>query len=85
VLEGNAFSLSYVYTDLRWMASGWTIFNNKGKPAKKYEPFFDDTYEFRFGEKVGVSPILFYDPIEGVVAKNQFTLAVCSSDVAKFR
>ncbi len=52
----------------RWVGSGWTIFNNKGKPVRKYEPFFDDTHEFKFGKKVGVSPILFYDPVERVVA-----------------
>ena len=26
--------------DPRWVASGWTIFNNKGKPVRQYEPFF---------------------------------------------
>ena len=25
----------------RWVGSGWTIFNNKGKPVRQYEPFFD--------------------------------------------
>jgi RHS repeat-associated protein len=57
-----------VHTDPRWVCSGWTIFNNKGKPVRQYEPFFDDTYEFRFGKEVRVSPILFYDPVERVVA-----------------
>jgi RHS repeat-associated protein len=52
----------------RWVGSGWTIFNNKGKPIKQYEPFFDDTPEFRFGNQVGVSSTLFYDPIERVIA-----------------
>jgi RHS repeat-associated protein len=52
----------------RWVGSGWTIFNNKGKPVRQYEPFFDDTHMFKFGKKVGVSPILFYDPVERVVA-----------------
>jgi len=56
-----------VPTDPRWVGSGWTIFNNKGKPIRKYEPFFDDTHEFRFGKEVGVSSILFYDPVERVV------------------
>jgi len=54
--------------DPRWVGTGWTIFNNKGKPVKQYEPFFDDTHDFRFGKEVGVSPILFYDPVERVVA-----------------
>jgi RHS repeat-associated protein len=52
----------------RWIGSGWTIFNNKGKPVKQFEPFFDDTHEFRFGQQVGVSSMLFYDPLERVVA-----------------
>ena len=52
----------------RWVGSGWTIFNNKGKPVRQYEPFFDDTHDLKFGHKVGVSPILFYDPLERVVA-----------------
>jgi RHS repeat-associated protein len=45
-----------------WVASGWTIFSNKGKPVRQYEPFFDDTNDFRFGVTAGVSPILLYDP-----------------------
>ena len=52
----------------RWVGSGWTIFNNKGKPVKQYEPFFDDTHAFRFANQVGVSSMLFYDPVERVVA-----------------
>ncbi len=52
----------------RWVGSGWTIFNNKGKPVRQYEPFFDNTHEFKFEKKVGVSPILFYDPVERVIA-----------------
>jgi RHS repeat-associated protein len=52
----------------RWIGSGWTIFNNKGNPVKRFEPFFDDTHEFRFDQQVGVSSTLFYDPLERVVA-----------------
>ena len=32
----------------RWVGSGWTIFNNKGKPVRQYEPFFSDTHRFEF-------------------------------------
>src|SRR5205823_14465152 len=53
---------------LPWVETGWTIFNNKGKPVKQYEPFFDNTHAFRFGQQVGVSSTLFYDPVERVVA-----------------
>jgi hypothetical protein len=62
----------------RWIGSGWTVFNNKGKPVRQYEPFFsrrqrpDGTltsdHRFEFGVRVGVSPVLFYDPAERVVA-----------------
>jgi RHS repeat-associated protein len=54
--------------DPRWIGSGWTVFNNKGKPVRKYEPFFDESHGFRFSLTAGVSPILFYDPVGRVVA-----------------
>jgi RHS repeat-associated protein len=52
----------------RWVGSGWTIFNNKGRPVRQYEPFFSATHRFEFGVAVGVSPVLFYDPVGRVVA-----------------
>ena len=55
----------------RWVGSGWTIFNNKGKPVRQYEPFFTPTHEFEFDVRVGVSSVLFYDPVERVVATLQ--------------
>jgi RHS repeat-associated protein len=55
----------------RWVGSGWIIFNNKGKPVRQYEPFFstlpDHRHRFEFARKQGVSPILFYDPLQRVV------------------
>lgn len=53
----------------RWVGSGWTIFNNKGKPVRQYEPFFSATHRVEFGVIVGVSPVLFYDPAERVIAR----------------
>jgi RHS repeat-associated protein len=52
----------------RWVGSGWTLFNNKGKPVRKYEPFFSVTHRFEFARQAGVSSVLFYDPAERVVA-----------------
>lgn len=52
----------------RWVGSGWTVFNNKGKPVRQFEPFFTDHHTFEFNVRIGVSPILFYDPAERVVA-----------------
>jgi RHS repeat-associated protein len=52
----------------RWVGSGWIVFNNKEKPVRQYEPFFTDTHRFEFDVRVGVSPVLCYDPVERVVA-----------------
>ena len=51
----------------RWVGSGWIIFNNKGKPVRQYEPFFTTTHHFELAVIVGVSPVLFYDPVGRVV------------------
>jgi hypothetical protein len=58
-------------TDPRWVGNGRTIFNNKGKPVKQYEPFFSSTHLYEDEPELvmtGVTPILFYDPVERVVA-----------------
>jgi RHS repeat-associated protein len=55
----------------RWVGSGWTIFNNKGKPVRKYEPFFSATNAFEFAAIYGVSSVLFYDPAGRVVGTLQ--------------
>ncbi len=52
----------------RWVGSGWIIYNNKGKPVRQYEPFFTDFHHFEFDLRIGVSPVIFYDPAERVVA-----------------
>ncbi|MDH6245483.1 SpvB/TcaC N-terminal domain-containing protein [Mycobacterium sp. OTB74] len=54
--------------DPRWVCSGWTIFNNKGKPVRQYEPFFTASTGFEFGVQVGVSLVVFYDPADRVIA-----------------
>ncbi len=50
----------------RWIGDGRTILDNKGKPVKKYEPYFSTTFEYE-GEdalvETGVTPIIYYDPI----------------------
>lgn len=52
----------------RWVGTGWTVFNNKGKPVRQFEPFFTDTHQFEFDVRIGVSPTIFYDPVGRVVA-----------------
>jgi len=60
-----------LHTSQRWVGTGRTVFNNKGKPVRQYEPFFSATYLFESEREMtdtGVSPLLFYDPVGRVVA-----------------
>jgi RHS repeat-associated protein len=52
----------------RWVGTGWTIFNNKGKPVRQYEPFFSATHHFQFNAAVGVASTVIYDPVGREVA-----------------
>jgi RHS repeat-associated protein len=50
----------------RWVGTGRTVFDNKGNPVKKYEPFFSATFAYEDERELvewGVTPILRYDPI----------------------
>ena len=55
--------------DPRWVGSGWSVFNNKGKPVRQYEPFFSVTQQFDYAFTAGVSSVFFYDPTQKVVGK----------------
>ncbi len=49
-------------SNLRWIASGKTILNNKGKPVKQYEPYFSESgHRFEEPREVGVTPVMYYD------------------------
>ena len=52
----------------RWVGSGWTVFDNKGKAVRSFEPFFSDTHAFDADARIGVSPWRCYDPLGRVVA-----------------
>lgn len=55
---------------LRWVASGKTILNNKGKPVKQYEPYFSPAvvgHRFEEPQEFGVTPILYYDAAGRIV------------------
>lgn len=50
----------------RWVGSGRTVFNNKGKPVKQYEPFFAATHRYQSEAEAimqGVTPVIQYDPL----------------------
>lgn len=51
---------------IRWIASGKTILNNKGKPIKQYEPYFSPPevgHSFEEPREEGVTPIIYYDAV----------------------
>ena len=51
--------------NLRWIGSGRTVLNNKGKPVKQYEPYFSTTHGYEADPQlveIGVTPIMYYDP-----------------------
>ncbi|MGH6885878.1 MAG: hypothetical protein ACREGK_07380, partial [Geminicoccales bacterium] len=58
---------------LRWIASGKTILNNKGKPVKQYEPYFSvdefgwPSHRFEEPHEAGVTPVIYYDAVGRVV------------------
>lgn len=57
---------------LRWVGSGWTVYDNKGRPVRQYEPFFSalatQPQGFEYGIAVGVSAIVVRDPPGRAVA-----------------
>jgi RHS repeat-associated protein len=56
--------------DERWIGTGRTVFDNKGNPVKKYEPFFSETFSYESEQELvewGVTPILRYDPLARLI------------------
>jgi RHS repeat-associated protein len=52
--------------NVRWVGTGRTVYDNKGNPIKKYEPFFSSIYEYEDEKDLvewGVTPIFCYDPL----------------------
>ncbi|MBK8558019.1 MAG: hypothetical protein IPL65_20760 [Lewinellaceae bacterium] len=50
----------------KWLVSGRTVYNNKEKPIKQYEPFITDTHIFQTEAEigpVGVTPVMYYDAL----------------------
>ena len=52
----------------RWVGSGWTVKDNKGRVVRHFEPFFSSTNRFEFAVMRGVSPVNGYDPVGRLVA-----------------
>ncbi|HZR43245.1 MAG TPA: SpvB/TcaC N-terminal domain-containing protein, partial [Ktedonobacteraceae bacterium] len=73
-------SVTVATTADRWLASGRTVYNNKGNPVKQYEPYYISTHQYVDTPQLntfGVSPTLFYDPLGRLIrvdtAKGFFT------------
>ncbi|MCG8576497.1 MAG: hypothetical protein MI810_16545, partial [Flavobacteriales bacterium] len=52
------------HVNQRWLSSGRTIQNNKGKAIKQYEPFHSSTWRYETEREVtdtGISPTMYYD------------------------
>lgn len=55
---------------LRWLGTGRTVRNNKGKAVKEYEPFFSVTPAFESHKELvesGVTHVRSYDPVDRLV------------------
>ena len=55
---------------LRWIGSGRTVVNNKGKPVMQYEPYFSVTHAYETAPELvesGVTPVTHYDPVDRVI------------------
>ena len=55
----------------RWVGSGWTVYDNKGRPVRQFESFFSATHRYESDIRVGVSATLCYDPVGRAVATLQ--------------
>jgi RHS repeat-associated protein len=66
----SAGNLIFVQTPTRWVGTGRTVFDNKGNPVKKYEPFFDSSPVYDDEKDLvqhGVTPILTYDALSRLI------------------
>ena len=57
-------------TDVRWVGSGRTVYNNAGNPVKQYEPYFSGTDAYESEPAIvetGVTPVLHYDALDRLV------------------
>ncbi len=51
----------------RWIVSGLTVFNNKGKPVKQFEPAFSDDFGCELPPANGVTALMYYDAVGRLV------------------
>lgn len=70
-------------SQVRWINSGWKIYNNKGNPVCEFEPYFTDLSNFEFDIRVGVTKVQFFDalsrPFASLLPNNTFTKTTWTS------
>jgi RHS repeat-associated protein len=47
----------------RFVATGWSVLNNKGNVVKQYEPYFSTTWDFEGESRRGKATVFEYDPV----------------------
>lgn len=71
---------SYTVTDVdttpaaRWVGTGRTVLNNKGKAVMQYEPYFSVTHAYESAPElveIGVTPVMYYDAV-GRLIRTEF-------------
>jgi RHS repeat-associated protein len=70
LLRGEDGAIQMRFEPRRWIGTGRTLFDNKGNPVKRYEPFFSDTFAYETERELvewGVTPVLRYDPLGRLV------------------
>jgi RHS repeat-associated protein len=68
-VDGNGV-LQSTTANPRWIGSGRTLYDNKGSPVRRWEPYFSTTVDFEEEDDLrlwGVAPELHYDPLGRLV------------------
>ncbi len=69
-IEGDHLAEQDTGSERRWVGTGLTVLNNKGKPVMQYEPFFSVTHAYEDDRRIiaaGVTPVIYYDPLDRVI------------------
>ena len=68
VFDSLTGSSAMLECDSRWVVSGRTVYNNKGKPVMKYQPYFSAISGYEDQKKVEAllpkPPVVHYDPLQ---------------------
>ena len=66
LVHGPDGSLVLAEVTERWVGSGRTVYDSRGRAVRSYEPFFSSTFEYEDEAdlvRFGVTPVVHYDPL----------------------